>query len=88
MLTEMWEYVIVFSKIVIHNVNKELYGVIFLFIYIIYSYSFVEGVGKNCDKKEWKEFWKCFNSSLQNLKKHFRKPIRKPYFHEKYILEI
>jgi maltose-binding protein MalE len=57
MLTEMWEYVIVFSKIVIHKVNKELYGVIFLFIYMIYSYSFVEGVGKNCDKKEWKQFW-------------------------------
>jgi hypothetical protein len=26
----------------IHKINKELYGVIFLFIYIIYSYSFVE----------------------------------------------
>jgi hypothetical protein len=33
------------------KINKELYGVIFLFIYIIYSYSFVESVRKNCDKK-------------------------------------
>jgi hypothetical protein len=44
----------VFNKIVIHKINKELYGVIFLFIYIIYSYSFVESVRKNCDKKKWK----------------------------------
>ena len=47
--------VIVFNKIVIHKINKEFYGLIF-FIYIIYSYSFVESVRKNCDKKEWKEF--------------------------------
>ena len=57
MLTEIWWYVIVFNKIVIHKINKELYAVIFLFFYIIYSYSFVESVRKNCDKKEWKEFW-------------------------------
>ena len=49
--------VIVFNKIVIHKINKEFYGVIFFFIYIIYSYSFVESVRKNCDQKEWKEFW-------------------------------
>ena len=33
-----------FNKIVIHKINKEFYGVIFLFIYIIYSYSFVGSV--------------------------------------------
>jgi hypothetical protein len=32
--------------------EEELYAVIFLFIYIIYSYSFVESVRKNCDKKK------------------------------------
>jgi hypothetical protein len=57
MLTEIWWYVIVFNKIVIHKINKELYAVIFLFFYIIYSYSFAESVRRNCDKKEWKEFW-------------------------------
>jgi hypothetical protein len=41
--------------------------------------------GKNSDN--------LFNSSLQSLKRHFPKPmlsqgICKPYFHEKYILEI
>jgi hypothetical protein len=30
----------------------HLYGVVFLFIYIIYSYSFVESVRKNCGKKK------------------------------------
>jgi hypothetical protein len=37
MKTKIWWYVIVFNKIVIHKINKELYGVIFLFIYIKYS---------------------------------------------------
>jgi hypothetical protein len=70
-------YVILFNKIIINKINKELYGVIdiFLFIYIIYSYSFVESVRKNCDKKEWKEFRNFNNSSLQSLKRHFPKPM-------------
>jgi hypothetical protein len=35
MLTEIRWHVIVFNKIVIHKINKELYCVIFLFIFIL-----------------------------------------------------
>jgi hypothetical protein len=47
--------------------------------------------GRNVTGKNGKNSDNIFNSSLQSLKRHFRNPccpIRKPYFHEKYILEI
>jgi hypothetical protein len=50
-LSIVWWYVIVFNKIVIHKINKEFYGIIFIFIYIIYSYCFVESVRENCENR-------------------------------------
>jgi hypothetical protein len=32
----------------------------FPFFLTLYSYSFVESVRQNCDKKKWKEFWSHF----------------------------
>ena len=51
--------------------------------------------GRTVTRKNGKNSDHFFNSNLQRLKRHFPKPIscpiqnvRKPYFHEKYILEI
>ena len=50
-------------------------GSSFLFIYIIYSYSFVESLGRTIAIKNGENFDNVFNSSLHSLKRHFPKPM-------------
>ena len=51
----------------------------FLFIYIIYSYSFVESVGRTIARKNGKNFDNVFNSSLYSFEKTYSETHAVPY---------
>ena len=51
----------------------------FLFIYIIYSYSFVESVGRTIARKNGKNFDNVFNSSLYSFEKTYSETNAVPY---------